>query len=219
MVQNATARIGQSRTDAAGERDDVIAHRRVDSIGHAIDAKMSEYSVTDWPRMVRITDSRARMCIFVAVSILHNFLASFLALLDMTVDRPRMSRSGSVRGRGVRGAFAWQFSRLTRRAATIRLARLPEVSSFYLRRRPAPNRKSPARLTSSLVSGIVDSSGSFYGSPRSSATAIVFSGGSAWGGCGVAAQIRLGQRHDGRRWRAWVRTWSGRSRKQECSCP
>jgi hypothetical protein len=59
----------------------------------------------------------------------------------------------------------------------------------------------------------------FYGSPRSSATAIVFSGGSAWGGCGVAAQIRLGQRHDGRRWRAWVRTWSGRSRKQECSCP
>jgi hypothetical protein len=71
MAQNPTARIGQSRTDAAGERDDVIAHRRVDSIGHAIDAKMSEYSVTDWPRMVRITDSRARMCIFVAVTISH----------------------------------------------------------------------------------------------------------------------------------------------------
>jgi hypothetical protein len=34
MAQNATARIGQSGTDAARERDDVIAHRRVDSIGH-----------------------------------------------------------------------------------------------------------------------------------------------------------------------------------------
>ena len=42
MAQNATARIGQSRTDAAGERDDVIAHRRVDSIDYDCDRRKDE---------------------------------------------------------------------------------------------------------------------------------------------------------------------------------
>lgn len=70
MVQNAIAGIGHGGTDPDGERSDVVPHCRADSIGKDCDSpKMSEYLVTDWPRIVRITDSRAGMRIFVAVSI------------------------------------------------------------------------------------------------------------------------------------------------------